>query len=125
MFEYLTSKEYRDASKDYSKAKGNVQKLKGIKTDLTNDSSSVSAINKRIDYIYEDFCKVVKTGSVRSKVKSKLSAMKEPYQGSDSLITNAVDCIDYEIQNQNRKMSNADSTMNAIKNKNTNGGGGW
>lgn len=123
MFEYLTSKEYRDAKNAYSKSKSNINKLKKIKTDLTDDSRSISNINGKINDIYDRFHKMVNDSGTRSRTKGKLEALKEPYQTSDGNLINAVDCIDREIGNQNSKMSNANNTMNNIKK--SSGGGAW
>lgn len=125
MFEYLTNKDYRDAKNNYSKAKSNVEKLKKIKTDLTDDSRSISNVNSKIDNIYDNFQKMVKDNNCCSRVKLKLGSLKEPYQSSDNNLANAVNCIDYEIGNQNSKMRTADNTMNSIKNNNSSGGGSW
>lgn len=123
MLEYLTSKQYRDAKNAYSKSKSNINRLRKIRTDLTDDSRSISNINGKINDVYDRFTKMVSESGTRSRTKSKLDSLKEPYQSSDGNIINAVDCIDREIGNQNSKMSNANSTMNSIKNNS--GGGAW
>lgn len=125
MFEYLTNKDYREAKNNYSKAKSNVNKLKKIKSDLSDDSRSISNINSRINSVYDNFQKMVKDNNCRSRVKNKLDYLYEPYQSNDNLIINAVDCIDYEIGNQNTKMKKADNTMSDIKNNDKSGGGSW
>lgn len=123
MFEYLTNKDYRNAKDQYSKSKNNIKKLNSIKNDITNDSSSITTINKKIDYIYEDFSKMILNSSVRNRVNTKLNSLKEPYQLSDPLLINACDSIDAELGQQRNKMNSADKKMNNIKNDN--GGGSW
>lgn len=123
MFEYLTNKDYRNAKNQYSKLKNNIKKLNSIKNDITNDSSSITTINKKIDYIYEDFSKMILNSSVRNRVNTKLNSLKELYQLSDPLLINACDSIDAELGQQRNKMNSADKKMNNIKNDN--GGGSW
>lgn len=123
MFEYLTNKDYRNAKNQYSKSKNNIKKLNSIKNDITNDSSSITTINKKIDYIYEDFSKMILNSSVRNRVNTKLNSLKELYQLSDPLLINACDSIDAELGQQRNKMNSADKKMNNIKNDN--GGGSW
>lgn len=117
MFDYLFDSNYKVAKSKYNNAKSKRNKLENIKNDITNDSSSVTSINKRIDYVYDDFTKVVKNSSVRSRVSSKLDALKEPYQSSDTNLTKACGCIDAERSYLKRQMDNAETTMENIKSK--------
>ena len=116
MFGYLFDPNYKAAKNKYNNAKSKRNKLGNIKNDITNDSSSVSSINKRIDYIYDDFTKVVKDSTVRSRVSSKLSALKEPYQTSDTNLSTACDYIDSERAELKRQMDSAETIMERIKN---------
>lgn len=117
MFDYLFDSNYKAARDKYNNAKSKRNKLGNIKNDITNDSSSITSINKRIDYIYDDFIKVVKNSNVRSRVSSKLDALKEPYQSSDTNLSTACDYIEAERAYLKRQMDSAETTMENIKNK--------
>ena len=120
MFDYLFNPDYKAAKNQYNSANNRRNKLQQIKNDITNDTSSISTINKRIDYIYDDFIKVVKVSDIQSRVSTKLGSLKETYQTFDSNLVSACDCIESERSVLWRQMSNAENTMNSIKNQ-TNG----
>ncbi len=122
MLGYLFDPNYKAAKNRYNTAKSKKNKLNGIKNDITNDSSSITNINKRIGYIYDDFAKVVLVTDVRSRVSTKLNALKEPYQTSDSNLSSASGEISDEIRLLDREMQSAESTMNSIKNQSN---GSW
>lgn len=117
MLDYLFDPNYKAAKNKYNTAKSKVRKLNNIKNDITNDSSSVNTINKQIDYIYEDFVKAVSVSDVRSRVHTKLSALREPHQTADGYLNSACGEIDDEIRLLNREMNKAETKMNNIKNK--------
>lgn len=120
MFEYLFDSNYKAAKNKYNTAKSKRNKLETIKNDITNDTSSINSINKRIDYIYDDFAKAILVSDVKTRVSTKLSALKEPYQTSDSTLSSACGEISDEMALLKREMDSAELTMNKIKNQ-TNG----
>lgn len=117
MLDYLFDPDYKAAKKSYNNAKSKIRKLNNIKNDITNDTSSINSINKQIDYIYEDFVKAVSVADVRSRVHTKLSALREPHQTADGYLSSACNEIDDEIRLLNREMSKAETKMDNIKNK--------
>jgi len=117
MFDYLFDPKYKAAKTKYNNAKSRRNKLKNIKEDITNDSSSITKVNSKIDDIYDDFCKVIKASDVRSRVSSKLDALKEPYQSSDGYLSSASSEIENERSALKRQMDSAEYTMNSIKNQ--------
>lgn len=122
MLEYLFDKDYKAAKSKYDTAKSKRNKLIKIKGDITNDSSSINTINHNMDYIYEDFAKAIRVSTIRSRVSSKLAALKEPYQTSDGNLTTACGYIDAECAVLKKQMDTADTTMDSIKNG---GAGSW
>ena len=117
MFDYLFDPNYKAAKNKYNDAKLKKYKLENIRNDITNDSSSITAINRRLDDIFDDFTKTVKDSTVRSRVSAKLDVLKEPYQSSDINLSRACYCIDAECAHLTRQMDSADTTMEKIKNK--------
>ncbi len=73
-----------------------LNKLCNIRTDLSDDSSSITSINTAIQSVADDFSDLIKS-SLCSSVKGKIEDLKEPYQGSDSYIKNAKSYCQYEI----------------------------
>ena len=122
VFEYLFDSNYKAAKNEYNAAKSKRNKLNNIKNDITNDTSSINSINKRIDYIYDDFAKAILVSDVKIRVSTKLNSLKEPYQTSDSALASACGEISDEIALLQQEMDNAESTMNSIKNQSN---GSW
>lgn len=122
MLEYLFNPDYKAAKSKYDAANSKRNKLLKIKQDITNDTSSINAINHRLDYIYDDFAKTVRASTIRSRVSTKLNALKEPYQTSDNNLKTACDYIDDECSVLQRQMNSSQTTMNSIKNG---GSGSW
>lgn len=122
MLEYLFDSDYKAAKSKYDTANSKRNKLIKIKQDITNDSSSINTINHNLDYIYEDFAKAIRISSIRSRVSTKLSALKEPYQTSDGNLRTACGYIDAECSVLKKQMDTSQSTMNSIKNG---GAGSW
>lgn len=116
MLEYLFDPKYKSAKSKYDSAKKNIVKLNRIKNDLTNDTSSISSINKKLDYVYEDFKDAVLVSDVRSRVYTKINGLKEPHQTSDGYLVSAVDEINDEIRVLKKDMQSAENRMDNIKN---------
>ena len=78
--------------------KQKLTKLCNIKTDLGDDSSSISSINSYIQSVADNFASLVKSAN-SSAIKGKIEDLKEPAQANDSLIKNAKSYCQYEINN--------------------------
>lgn len=76
--------------------KQKLNKLCNIRTDLGDDSSSITSINRSIQSVADDFISLIKMPSSYG-VRSRIESLKEPYQGSDSYIRNAKSYCQYEI----------------------------
>ena len=120
MLECIFSSDYRNAKNRYDTAKAKRNKLSGIRNDITNDSASITSITKKCEYIYDNFAKTILASDVRSRVCTKLNALKEPYQTSDVHLSSARSEIDDEMRLLKREMDKAEATMDSIKNE-TNG----
>lgn len=80
-------------------------KLCNIRTDLTDDSSSVTTINSRLQSVADDFADMVSFSGCG--VKGKIEGMKEPSQWSDTLIQNARSYCQYEINKVDKELKSA------------------
>lgn len=76
--------------------KQKLNKLCKIRTDLSDDSSHISTINSAIQSVADDFADLIKYLS-SSGVKSKIEALKEPFQSNDNIISTAKSYCQYEI----------------------------
>lgn len=114
MFDYLFDPEYRAAKNRYDDAKDKIRDLEKIKRDITDDSSSITWVNRHIGEI--DECIENGAASIASKVSNKLQDLKEPYQNSDIALRNACDRIDSEIRRLEGIMRDAQDTMERIRN---------
>lgn len=117
MFEYLYDAKYKKAKKNYNNAKSKINKINKIKNDITNDSSSINVINRKIDYINSDISQAIFNLDICSKISSKLNELKEPYQCSDSNLSSANTSLDNEIHILRNEMNNSESVMVTIKNR--------
>lgn len=117
MIGYMFNPDYQEAKAQYNNANSQYKILKKINTDLSDDTSSVDLINKRIGYIYEDFAYVILDSDVQIRVNTKLNLLKEPSQTSDTILSSARSEIDDEMRHWERKMDGAEATMDRIKNQ--------
>lgn len=115
MLGYLFDPDYKAAKAEYKEAKSKRDKLQGYSSDITNDTYSINAINKKIEYVYEDFEKIIMDSTLRKSVSDKLNALKEPYQTNDNNLSNACSMISRERTHLKQIMDDAEDTMQAIK----------
>lgn len=114
---YWMKDDYKRAKKERDDANGKIKKIEKIRKDTLDDSSAIGAINQRLGYVKDDLLKVIRSGSVRSRLAQKLPLLEEPYQDCDPLLSQARNALDSECSYLKRKRDNAEDEMERIKNE--------
>lgn len=98
------------------------KKLINIRTDLTNDADEIGTINRRLDEVISDFKKFAPNNN--GDVVSRVSNFREPYQSNDSLMIQAKDYVQFEINSVNGDIKTEEAAKAAAKAAGG-GGGSW
>ena len=121
MFLAIFDKEYRAAKARYNEAKSKIKDLENVKCDITNDTACITAINTKMDSVYNDFASAVMDTDVRIRILTKLEELKEQYQNVDGNLTAACGEIDADISRLRREMAEAEAEMEAIERESNEG----
>jgi hypothetical protein len=87
-------------------------KLVTYRSDLTDDSIGIYAMNRDIDDLITCFQKGVKSDNV-GNITEKIDNLKEKSQQSDADISNARSCIQYEMDAVQREIEQEEAARKA------------
>ena len=97
---------------DIRQKERNISNLQKYKSDLSDDSSDIAAINRLVVQMQEDFQNFIYSDNTRNVVE-KIANLLEPYQGSDSNLNRACNYIDSEISKLRRDIAALERALEA------------
>ncbi|HHW47058.1 MAG TPA: hypothetical protein GXX14_00360 [Clostridiaceae bacterium] len=89
-----------------------ISDLRKCKGDLSDDSSDITSINRLVSELQGDFQRFIVSDNTRTVV-DKIGEYLEPYQSSDSDLTQACSYIDSEIYKLQREIDALERALEA------------
>jgi len=99
-------------SSDIRQKERNISNLQKYKSDLTDDSSDIAAINRLVVQMQEDFQNFIVSDNTRNVVE-KIGSLLEPFQSSDSDLNYACNYIDSEISKLRKEIAALERALEA------------